>query len=979
MKQKYFLIYLILFNLLILTVNSQVINDNFEDGNLTGWVQGTAGHWTNSTDSPITATNSLKHNLSGVSDESYIYHDISTLDLTTQNVTWQFNLKNGNWDPSGANRFWVYLTANDNDLNGNTVDGYAVGVNLSGSSDILTLWKVTDGAADGAIITSAVNWDANDTYGIRITRTNTGNWELLVDNNGGFDNLVSQGTGINNDYTFDNSFGVSFDFSSTRAGLLWIDDVLVEGNAVSSNPKVNFDMASSNQNEGNSDISVNIPVTMLDYGSNPVDIAISVDAASTAEASDYVLNTSSLSFTSDGTQNVSVTIKDDADTDSETIILNITETTSEGVVITTGQHTITVSDDEAPKIEDFTNSNATSNYTDGSFLGNNGITWSYIESRDEAGDANAVGIDGNALMLRHSSGNSKITSSTISGGIKDFSVILYKGFTGSGDRQVELFINNVSRGESIRFDDADDKDKYIFEVKNINVEGDFTIEIRNITSKQVIIDNISWSSFAPITWTGLTDNNWNVATNWNSNSIPLNTSDVVIPTGLTNYPTISSAVTVNSINIASGASVIANAAVAGEVTYQRNLPTTNWYLVSPPVSGETIEDIISNHTLANGTVDTNHLGLAPYDSSNASPWQYQNSTSTGSLNNGQGYSIKLAAAADIFFTGTMNTSNVSYTIFNGANSFNLVGNPFTSYVNSGTLTSSNTSLLFEETVWLWDGSQYVTYNAINPIEIAPAQGFFVEAKASNNFTFSTANQSHQNTDTFMRKAPLPSFELFIENGSDKKSTKVFYAADKTKEFDNGYDSKLFGGIEHEFAVFTELLSNSDGRKLAIQTLPDTDLETIIIPVGLITEANKEIIFSASSQNLPNGIEVYLEDRTNNTYTNISKQSHTVTLQNAQNGVGRFYIHTSSKVLSSEDVHANSNISVYKSDRKQITISGLQTQANLKVYSILGEELVNRNVNSNDTSLIELPSLSSGVYVVKLNTNTGTITKKIVLE
>ena len=978
MKQKYFLIYLIVFNLLILTVNAQVINDNFEDGDLTGWVQGTAGHWTNSTDSPITGTNSLKHNLSGVSDESYIYHDISALDLTTQNVTWQFNLKNGNWDPSGANRFWVYLTANDNDLNGNTVDGYAVGVNLSGSSDILTLWKVTDGAADGAIITSTINWDANDTYGIRITRTNTGNWELLVDNNGGFDNLVSQGTGINNDYTFDNSFGVSFDFSSTRAGLLWIDDVLVEENAISSDPKVNFDMASSSQNEGNSDISVNIPVTMSDYGSNPIDIAVSVDGASTAEASDYVLNTASLSFTSDGTQNISVTIKDDADTDSETIILNITETSSQGVVITTGQHTITISDDEAPKIEDFTNSNATNNYADGSFLGNNGITWSYIESRDEAGDANAVGIDGNALMLRHSSGNSKITSSTISGGIKDFSVILYKGFTGSGDRQVELFINDISRGTSIRFDDADDKDKYIFEVKNINVEGDFTIEIRNITSKQVIIDDISWSSFSPVTWTGLTDNNWNMATNWDSNSIPLNTSDVIIPSGLTNYPTISSAVTVNSINIASGASLIANAAVTAELTYNRNLPTTNWYLVSAPVSGETGEDIIANHNFATGTGP--NIGIGGYSNDVGPSWIYSSNSSTGIIPVGIGLSMKLAAPSDLSITGTINTSNVSVTINTGTrDNFNLIGNPYTSYINSSNFTTTNTGLLSEETVWLWDGSQYVTYNAVSPINIAPAQGYFVEASGSGNVTFSTANQSHQNSDTFMRQTPKPMFELFVEKGTQKKSTKVFYAADKTKEFDNGYDSKLFGGIQHEFAVFTELLSNSDGRKLAIQTLPDTDFETMVIPLGVIAEANKEISFSASSQNLPNGVEVYLEDRTNNTYTNISKQSYAVTLQNAQDGVGRFYIHTSSKVLSNEDIIANSNISVYKSDRKQITISGLQTQANLKVYSILGEELVNKNVNSNGTSLIELPSLSTGVYVVKLNTNTGTITKKIVLE
>ena len=93
--------------------------------------------------------------------------------------------------------------------------------------------------------------------------------------------------------------------------------------------------------------------------------------------------------------------------------------------------------------ESFANSNATSSYADGNFTGNDAITWTYIQSRDDNGTA---GITAPALMLRRSSDESKVTSSTIAGGIGDFSVKLYKGFTGAGDRQVELFINGVSRG-----------------------------------------------------------------------------------------------------------------------------------------------------------------------------------------------------------------------------------------------------------------------------------------------------------------------------------------------------------------------------------------------------------------------------------------------------------------------------------------------------------------------------------------------------
>lgn len=141
--------------------------------------------------------------------------------------------------------------------------------------------------------------------------------------------------------------------------------------------------------------------------------------------------------------------------------------------------------------EDFANSNATRNYTNNSFTGNNGISWSYTESRNGNNDTNGSGISLPALMLRNTS--SKITSSSISGGIGNFSLKLYKGFTGRGNRQVELFINGISRGKSTAFNDYN---AHTFTVNNINVTGNITIEIRNATRKQVIIDDIQWTCYS---------------------------------------------------------------------------------------------------------------------------------------------------------------------------------------------------------------------------------------------------------------------------------------------------------------------------------------------------------------------------------------------------------------------------------------------------------------------------------------------------
>lgn len=140
-------------------------------------------------------------------------------------------------------------------------------------------------------------------------------------------------------------------------------------------------------------------------------------------------------------------------------------------------------------VETFDNSSATS-YGDGSFLGENSVTWSFTESRDEYDYA----ISGAGLMLRDTT--SKITSDTISGGIGTFSVKLKKGYTGAGNRQVELLINGVSKANSTAFDNTATQ---TFTLNDINTEGDFTIELRNTKGDQIVIDDITWTNYTATT------------------------------------------------------------------------------------------------------------------------------------------------------------------------------------------------------------------------------------------------------------------------------------------------------------------------------------------------------------------------------------------------------------------------------------------------------------------------------------------------
>ena len=501
---------------------------------------------------------------------------------------------------------------------------------------------------------------------------------------------------------------------------------------------------------------------------------------------------------------------------------------------------------------------------------------------------------------------------------------------------------------------------------------------------------ISMDNFSAINlvWNGsANDNDWTNASNWTPATSPSTTSDISIPNGLASYPTISSPTTVIAITIDSGASLIATAAVTGNVTYDRNLGTTNWYLVSSPVNGEDMTDMRTNNSF--NTNASNEISFAPYDNSQATPndrWAYFANTATDALVNGKGYSTSLSTAGNISFTGTINNGDVPIALTQGGgsgNNFNLIGNPYTSFVNSGTFLTNESADLMSETIWVWNQntSNYETKVTVDAFKIAPGQGFFVEANSTNNVTFlgNATMQSHESTDTFQRNGRTE-IQLNANDGTNDRFAKIYYINGTSTGFDNGYDGELFSGVSNSFAIYTELLSNNEGKNFQIQSLPNSDIETMIIPVGLIADTGKEITLSVASSNLPTGVEVYLEDRINNTFVNLSEGSHKIKTTSATSGTGQYYLHTTAKRLSNEDIVNNfKNVSIYKSASQELTVTGLQGKASIKVFSILGKEVNNTVINSNGNSKINIPNLSSGVYIVKLSSDLGKLTKKIILE
>lgn len=817
-----------------------------------------------------------------------------------------------------------------------------------------------------------------------------------------------------------------YGYNASSTGNMRMDDVTITGSSASasSDPLVTFDSASSSETETDATFATSgIPITLSNYDAD-VTITATVNGSSTAEAGDYTIDLTPLVFDANETLNIPLSINDDADSDDEILIIDFT-VTSGTADLGTSQHTVTITDDDLPQIViseimynstdavsgddewiELYNANGSSvdisgwtlDNTSGAFNGTYTFAGSTTIADGEyitiALGSNGDGTFNNDNPFTPDYNNLSVTNANVAS-TSDNNHIVNSSST---------FTLKNSGGATIDEVTYDDEDTGASS-GNLHDGGGESLEIVDASiANSVTSSNWQASAFnggspgkvSSTTWSGTTDNDWDTSTNWSA-GVPISTSDILIPNSLTNYPTASGAVTINTATMNSGSSLIAQSTFAGTVTYNRSLATTNWYLTGAPVAGETIEDMISNNTFDTGS--SSNIGLAPYDNSQAvaaDRWDYQTAASTGSLTSGGGYSVKLASSGTLTFVGTMETdATVGVSITDGTgssgNAFNLVGNPYPSYMAANTnadgtnnLLTINTASLTEETLWLWDESTstYDQFNqAFSAFHIAPAQGFFVSSTGSNTFNFTEAMQSHQGTDSFQRTTNTrPEINLVMTDGTDTRDADIFYIDGTTTGIDNGYDSSIFGGVGNSFAIYTHTVANGTGRNLGIQSLPDNNFENMIIPVGINATSGMDITISAGVFNLLAGIKVYLEDKNDGSFTLLNSSSDfTTTLDSDLNGIGRFYLHTSSQVLSVDDINLE-NISIYTSEPNNLRIVGIQSgTAQVSIFNILGAQIVKTSFEGNGLNDVTLPNLRSGVYIVQLETENGKLNKKVIIE
>ena len=436
-----------------------------------------------------------------------------------------------------------------------------------------------------------------------------------------------------------------------------------------------------------------------------------------------------------------------------------------------------------------------------------------------------------------------------------------------------------------------------------------------------------------------------------------------------------------------GSSLIVNGTSSANITYKIYLGSNNWYLVSSPVVGETYDDAyVTANSIASGTQNPNSRGIAPYVTTDDS-WDYMQAGETTSFSTGTGYSVKRTSTGNVSFTGTINVDDdgIDVVLSSAGNRFNLLGNPYTSHIASATFLTGEAAISDTKTLWVWNqgsgSGAYEVKTLGDPMVIAPAQGFFVKANAAGGtFNFTESNQASSG-GTFQRTDTRPEIYLTISDQTDAREAKIYYIEDMTTGFDVGYEGELFNGVSNPFAIYTHLVTDSEGKNYQVQSLPPNNYENMIIPVGINAEAGTAITIDATTNNFPEGINIYLEDKQDNSFTLLEADSNfSFTPENNLDGIGRFYLHTTSGVLSADDFATNTNISIYTSSNDNLRIAGVQNgTATVRLYNILGKEVLNTSFVGSGVNDIKVNDIPIGIYIVKLTTENGTLNRKIIIQ
>ncbi|WP_147677453.1 T9SS type A sorting domain-containing protein [Algibacter pacificus] len=441
------------------------------------------------------------------------------------------------------------------------------------------------------------------------------------------------------------------------------------------------------------------------------------------------------------------------------------------------------------------------------------------------------------------------------------------------------------------------------------------------------------------------------------------------------------------------------------------------------------------------TISTEWINKYANGNGNYASWQHVGST--GLIEPGEGFSMKGPSTSldvntlqNYTFKGKPNNGDINLNI--SAYNYYLVANPYPSAIDGYQFIQDNVGNLATGTLYFWQqfkGTSHVLaeyegdyailtlsggtmaqtntdegtpavieYNKKEPAKYIPVgQGFFVQSMNDTDGIIKFKNSQR----AFVKQSDLDNgnpASVFLKTSNSKKTTinekyldlrpkirlnfevsrigfnrELLLTVDEhsTDGIDWGYDGKSFGIGKYD------LFWNLNDDDYVIQAIPDIN-DNREIPLGLeMGTAGLAIIKIGALENIDSTKKIYLKDALSGETQQINDDPFEIELP-AGTYLDRFSIvfspsetlHTDQNILE-EDLQVFVNNKVSEIEIRNNNHTPLKE---INLYNNLGQ-LVNTWRTNLDGNFITLPvnNQVTGVYILKINTSSNTLTKKLIIQ
>lgn len=607
-----------------------------------------------------------------------------------------------------------------------------------------------------------------------------------------------------------------------------------------------------------------------------------------------------------------------------------------------------------------------------------------------AGRTFTANAAGNIVRLQYIGGSVPLTSS----GYNDLTIISSgtKTLTANTTLAGNLTINGSNTLNSNGFD--------ITVAGNWTNSGTFTASVgKTVTFNGTSAQSVSNSS-GTTTFKGLTINNTAGVTLTSGTYIldeVLTITDGTFNTGGRPFTMSSTATQTARI-----APITGTGAIAGNFIIQRFITArdTTFADFSSPVQSSTFLD------WDNELPAISYISNPPGAEASAATYDemadtYVAITSSGtSLNAGQGFEVFLSG--DFSYASlpntTMNTIGVpnqgdfdlSTTVSNTVQGWNLVGNPFASsiswasvYTASGGAGSGMYDFIemYDYTIQDWNG-----YTSADGIEIGATQGFWVYGLSGPMTLMIPESSKTTSSNSSIKNAAIiqPYFNLKLSNVSSNCAHNFKVAA--TDIASDGLDNKDIPFRPSLNKATPQMYCEVDGKKVNINNFNSSN-DNFSIPLKTKVTVSGSYKIDASGFDFVDYTCIKLQDNLTGKIIDLEGNGYCFTMNSTDNP-DRFILLfskdencKSAAIAASPIVDFNNQIEVLPTQGGNVINFNLSEPviANISVRNVLGQTIVETlSVNASNQSVnINLPEGFSGLYFINIESEKDSITKKFV--